>query len=149
MNYMETAKEAEFGPSLKSMYMGAVTYFKDSSNHYSGNVKQDPTFPADVGPTPGVSACTLTGQVHNPETTDWGAIPEWKALKFKMEDNHRFQYQFINKGTAGVGAAFYAVALADLGCDGNTRYHYRHGIATTNTEVKGTEVQSGDAVPTF
>ncbi|MGM0596007.1 MAG: prepilin-type N-terminal cleavage/methylation domain-containing protein [Myxococcota bacterium] len=146
MNYMDTAKEAEYGPSLKSMYMGAVTYYKDSSNHYVDNEKVPRTFPESQAATPTDSACDGTSPtMHEPVAADWDT-PTWRKLNFKMEDRFRFQYKFDSSGS-GDTAEFYATAIGELNCDGNTKYHYRYGEVTQGTDIKGTEVQTADTDP--
>jgi len=68
---------------------------------------------AGAGPTPPLGACCKHGGQCGVDTTQWDA-PTWRALKFTIDDPHRFSYAY--EPTPDGGAVLRAVG--DVDCDG-------------------------------
>jgi hypothetical protein len=73
---------------------------------------RDGRLPAiDVGPTPAIGACCVKGTACGPDPSLW-AQPGWRALRFSIDDRHRFSYQVRRDGDAVV-----LTAVGDQDCD--------------------------------
>ena len=76
----------------------------------SGRLPQQP-----VGPTPPVGRCCEQGGECVVDQASW-ADPAWRALRFSIDDTHRYSYQYE---LAEGGREVTLRAIGDLDCDGN------------------------------
>ncbi|MCA9680085.1 MAG: hypothetical protein H6709_07775 [Kofleriaceae bacterium] len=74
-----------------------------------GRLPQQP-----VGPTPPIGRCCEQGGQCVVEPSLW-ADPGWRALKFSLDDPHRYSYEYqpVDGGNAAI-----LRATGDLDCDG-------------------------------
>ncbi len=67
-----------------------------------------------VGPTPPIGRCCEQGGTCSVEHDAW-ADPAWRALRFSIDDAHRYSYQYeLGDG----GRRVTLRAIGDLDCDG-------------------------------
>jgi hypothetical protein len=72
---------------------------------------------------------------YAPRPDDW-ADATWQALSFRIEDAHRFRYEYVSEGT-GPEARFAARAVGDLDCDGVYSTFERTGVVDAEGYVNG------------
>jgi hypothetical protein len=70
---------------------------------------------APAGPTP-VPACCDEGGTCSPDPARW-SDPAWKALRFSVDDEHRYTYSYIPDPG---GRSAIVRATGDVDCDGVT-----------------------------
>ncbi|MBE7451599.1 MAG: hypothetical protein HS111_22700 [Kofleriaceae bacterium] len=66
----------------------------------------------NVGPTPPLGTCCAAGSTCAPDPA-WWRDPGWRALRFSIDDRHRFSYQVRRDGPALV-----LTATGNRDCDG-------------------------------
>jgi len=118
--YLREAKSAEATQMIDVIKKGAVAYYTIPRTLADGN-KVPCQFPRANPITPvGGTCCLDANDSDNDERCD--ARPElwhsqtWSALKFRISEQHYFQYQFESGGVLS-GAWFIASAYGDLDCD--------------------------------
>jgi len=126
----KASASSEAKQMLRSIADSARAYRMDSSNFNQGMVPMPPSFPSSTASTPAASCCASGGLCTSDKAT-WSS-PEWQALNFSIEGEHRFAYRVE---TSEDGSSFIATATADLNCDGNI----------TTFEVRGS-MSGGDPV---
>jgi hypothetical protein len=77
--------------------------------------------PLAAGPTP-VPGCCEQGGACPADSIAWDA-PGWRALRFSIDNDFRFTYQYLPDAS---GTSAVIRATADLGCDGTTRTDELH-----------------------
>lgn len=68
-----------------------------------------------VGPTPPIARCCEQGGECSVDKAAW-ADPAWRALRFSIDDPHRYAYQYE---LAEGGREVTLRAIGDLDCDGS------------------------------
>ena len=118
--YMRDAKTAEATQMIDLIKKGAVAYYTIPRTH-AGGEKVPCQFPAANPLTPAAgTCCDDANDSDNDERCD--ARPDlwhtqsWSALKFRISEQHYYQYQFESGGQLS-GAWFVASAYGDLDCD--------------------------------
>ena len=144
MRYMRSAKSAEVPNNLKSMYSGAVAYYKKQHVDPTTYAPLDPQFPASAAITPPSTCCngtksmkcdpSGTGATGYNGATLWGTA-EWMNLRFKMQDRHLYQYEYEKVADD----EFKAMAKGDLDCDGTLSTFTRREKATGN-DIAGSPI---------
>lgn len=107
MKYIARSKTTEAVMGLKKIHDGARSYYEEGPKK----------FPPSAPMTPAAgSCCGQPGDRCAPNPQAW-AGEGWSALKFSMDEPHRYSYEFISVGE-GATATFTARAVGDLDCDG-------------------------------
>ena len=118
MKYGKRAKSTEARVNLKKLYDGAFAQY--------GHAHE---LPASTGVTPPLgSCCKGKDGLCAPEAARW-QTPAWKALRFSLDDPHRYSYEFKSDKSSFVARAF-----GDLNCDGvYSTFEMKGNIAADGT----------------
>ncbi len=117
IKYIRKSKTVEATEALDRLKLGAKVYYQ--ADHYSKRGKLQPKRfpPSEAKWWPPVPCCKQPDKKCSAVGgSAWDQSP-WRALHFKMDSPHYYQYRFISAGK-GKGATFIAEALGDLDCDG-------------------------------
>jgi type II secretory pathway pseudopilin PulG len=138
MQYVRKAKTAEATHNLRFIHEGARAYLAVDWAAKDTGEQLNHQFPDTAGPTPLLPCCFGTGQKcpAAESVAEFGASPTWVALKFGMNDEHYYRYEFVSSGSAttGVGSWFTARASGDLDCDGISSTFETYGKYGANQE---------------
>ncbi len=134
LTYSRRLKTAEAYDELDRLYRSSSSYFVAPQVEPGTGRRIECQFPRGTGPTPPTSAGCCGGLRDSDgdrrcdvDATQW-ADSTWSTLKFQMNKQHFFSYQYESSGTAA-HAAFTASAFADLDCDGVFSTFQRYGYA--------------------
>jgi len=127
------AKTAKVAKQLDKIYERAERYFQRVKKDSDGEPLPH-QFPASVSVTPAQGTCCAErggvdddGDGRCDKDEDAWKHDTWRALKFKIRDQHFFAFEFENNGKTGSEAVFTASAYADLDCDGQMSTFRRIG----------------------
>lgn len=97
IKYIKRSKASEATANLEQLRAEAVQYYAASGD--DGTCE----FPASAGPAPAEKSCCAfnngQGGGKCPATAEWWDQPGWKALDFRLDDDHYFAYETVNKST--------------------------------------------------
>ena len=114
--YVTRSRQAEAQTYLARLAMASRFSFKSPGQPPQG-APLPRRFPETVGWTPAKSCCESSGGVCQPRPGLW-FNPTWKALRFVINEPHRFQYRFVNKGVVKRSHTFEVQARGDIHCSG-------------------------------
>lgn len=114
IKYMRKAKTSEAIDVMDKLYKGAAVYYAEPRLDAAGN-RMPCAFPPS-GAFTGGTCCQYPDQ-RCPDNPDaWNGSP-WKELRFQLDGQHNFRYEFKSEGF-GPTAKATILAYGDLDCDG-------------------------------
>lgn len=114
VRYIRRSKTVEVHENLSKIAVGSIAYRMTEFNNPSTGRPLAGIFPRSVGITPSTDCCRQVGNKCN--NTSW-ADPTWQALRFILEGNHYYTYDYTSVGL-DTTAQFTSEAEGDLDCDG-------------------------------
>jgi hypothetical protein len=130
VKYQRRAKTSEATMNVRRLFDGAVAYYNEEHVDAQGNVLP-PGFPPSAPLTPADDYCKQGRDRFDPDPKAWDH-PTWQALNFRLEDPHRYRYEFVSSSTG-----FTARAIGDLDCDGVYSTFERVGTLNEQGFVNG------------
>lgn len=134
MKYTRRSKTSEATMNVRRMFDGAVAFYSSEQIGPDGSLLPR-RFPQTTAPSPDRRFCDDGDDGFAADPSVWRQ-PGWQELNFAIDGGHRFQYQFISKGS-GRTAEFTARALGDLDCDGVLSTFERVGFVDDEGNVNG------------
>ena len=144
--YINRSRQAEVHTYLPRLAISGRFSFKSPGKTPQG-APLPRRFPDTVEWTPKESCCQGSGGQCQPRVGLW-LNPTWKALRFAMNDPHRFQYRFINKGVVNKRHAFEVQARGDIDCSGKPVTFSIGGKTDEEGNVVLTPMRSSQSLPT-
>jgi type II secretory pathway pseudopilin PulG len=142
VKYQRRGESTEAMVNLRKLERGAREHYIERS---APNTVQaaPPGLPGpSAGPTPPLGTCCQQGGTCQPSAAWWDAEP-WKALRFSMDDPHRYSYEYrvepAKPGAGGGSHSFTVLAYGDLDCDGTYSTFSMRGLVDASDPYGATD----------